>query len=397
MRCGRCGNENADANRFCGMCGAQLAPAPVQAPVLQSVPAMGAPAATPQRVSSPPPAPSTPTPEPRPAANHSDDAPVISGPSFLGLNKPAPSSGRSASLRPSSDHLRSSRNLDYLLEDEEEPKRGFGKLILIVVALALALGFGYLRWKQGGFDWLTGGTKKPSAAQASDGSQPADSGTPAAPAPTTPATTPGSPGADANPAANPAAGSEAANPAPPSGTPSAAPSEPGGAANQAAATQAAANPPAATPAESSETPAKPADTGAASGSESAASAPAGSAATDAFQPKPVRAAKPTPAKPADPVAEAEKFIYGRGVRQDCDRGLRQLKPAAEQANPKAMISLGALYATGVCTPRDLPTAYRWFALALRKQPDNDPLQENLQKIWGQMTPPERQLAIKLSQ
>lgn len=77
--------------------------------------------------------------------------------------------------------------------------------------------------------------------------------------------------------------------------------------------------------------------------------------------------------------------------------MRELKPAAEQANPKAMISLGALYATGVCAPRDLPTAYRWFALALRKLPDNEPLQENLQKIWAQMTQPERQLAVKLTQ
>ena len=100
----------------------------------------------------------------------------------------------------------------------------------------------------------------------------------------------------------------------------------------------------------------------------------------------------------DPVSEAEKYIYGRGgALQDCDHGLRMLRPAADQANPRAMISLGALYTTGVCTPRDLPTAYRWFALALRKQPDNQPLQENLQRLWSQMTQPERQLAIKLSQ
>jgi len=101
--------------------------------------------------------------------------------------------------------------------------------------------------------------------------------------------------------------------------------------------------------------------------------------------------------PFDQVTDAEKYIYGRGERQDCDRGLRMLRPAAEQSNPRAMISLGALYSTGVCTPRDLPTAYRWFALALRKQPDNVPLQENLQRLWAQMTQPERQLAIKLSQ
>jgi TPR repeat protein len=107
--------------------------------------------------------------------------------------------------------------------------------------------------------------------------------------------------------------------------------------------------------------------------------------------------KPTPVKATDPVADAEKYIYGRGVRQDCDRGLHELKPAADQSNSKAMISLGALYATGVCTPRDLPTAYRWFALALRKDPDNDALQQDLQRLWSQMTQPERQLAIKLSQ
>jgi len=85
------------------------------------------------------------------------------------------------------------------------------------------------------------------------------------------------------------------------------------------------------------------------------------------------------------------------VAQDCDRGLRLLKPAAAQANVKAMISLGTLYSSGTCTPRDLPTAYRWYALALHKQPDNQSLQDDLQNLWGKMTQPERQLAIKLSQ
>jgi len=86
-----------------------------------------------------------------------------------------------------------------------------------------------------------------------------------------------------------------------------------------------------------------------------------------------------------------------GVAQDCDRGLKMLRTSAYQSNEKAMISLGALYSTGLCAPRDLPTAYRWFAVALRKEPDNPALQQNLQKLWSQMTRPERQLAIKLSQ
>jgi TPR repeat protein len=95
------------------------------------------------------------------------------------------------------------------------------------------------------------------------------------------------------------------------------------------------------------------------------------------------------------VQEAERYIYGRGVPQDCDHGVRLLK--ADQTDAKAMISLGGLYTTGTCTPRDLPTAYRWFAMALHKDPDNQALQNDLQKLWSQMTQPERQLAIKLSQ
>lgn len=105
----------------------------------------------------------------------------------------------------------------------------------------------------------------------------------------------------------------------------------------------------------------------------------------------VKAAQP------DPVTEAQRYLYGKGVTQNCDRGLRILKPAADAANTKAMIEMGALYSAGLCTPRDLPTAYRWFALALHKDPDNQSVQTDLQKLWGEMTQPERQLAIRLSQ
>jgi hypothetical protein len=113
-------------------------------------------------------------------------------------------------------------------------------------------------------------------------------------------------------------------------------------------------------------------------------------------PKPSAASRPV--APYDPVSEAQKYLYGRGgAPQDCDRGLRLLRPAANQAQPKAMIEMGALYSAGLCTPHDLPTAYRWFALALRKDPENTAVQADLQKLWGEMTPPERQLAIKLTQ
>ena len=77
--------------------------------------------------------------------------------------------------------------------------------------------------------------------------------------------------------------------------------------------------------------------------------------------------------------------------------MRLLKPAANQSNAKAMIEMGALYSAGLCTPHDLPTAYRWFAMALRIDSNNDAVQGDLQKLWGEMTPAERQLAIKLTQ
>ena len=70
---------------------------------------------------------------------------------------------------------------------------------------------------------------------------------------------------------------------------------------------------------------------------------------------------------------------------------------ANQGNPKAMVEMGALYSAGLCAPHDLPTAYRWFAIALRKDPSNQAIQTDLQKLWGEMTQPERQLAIKLTQ
>jgi TPR repeat protein len=153
------------------------------------------------------------------------------------------------------------------------------------------------------------------------------------------------------------------------------------------------------------TPAPPGKTATNSDSEDADSTPAAKADAPeaALAPKksvPARTAKPTPAvvKPdmSNLVTEATQYIYGKGVSQDCDRGLRLLKPAANQSDPRAMIQMGALYSAGLCTPRDLPTAYRWFALALRKEPDNMSVQGDLQKLWGEMTPPERQLAIRLT-
>jgi hypothetical protein len=390
LRCGRCGNENDAATRFCGMCGAAL--------VAEERAAGQAATSSPARARM---------------------EPVITGPSFLGLNTPAPGTERAGmqDRNPEGhrdggrDQLRPSSSVDYLLEDEEEP-RGWGKWILMVVALALAVGFGYLRWKQGGFEWLNGGDKKPAAAttQTPDGGQSgADSGAAAG--------TSANAGGAAPQAGAGAAAAPAASPAE-SGAPQTTASQTSLQTSlQGTPTQSAPTENASAPATASKSADQPSPSQSDAGDSSGAAAGAQPASSDsdespavtaprAVARKPAAAkpsaAKPPAAKPAasksvDSVTEAERYIYGRGVAQDCDRGLRLLKPAAEQSNVKAMISLGALYSTGSCTPRDLPTAYRWFALALHREPDNQALQNDLQKLWSQMTQPERQLAIKLSQ
>jgi len=383
VRCARCGNENPVTNRFCGMCGASLlpTPAPAQAGLLSKPPSAAAPATTPfgeVKASS----------VPRPAAIPPEAAPIISGPSILGLNQPAsPRRGSPLSIDP--DARPTARDLNYLLEDDEQPKGGAGKIILIVIALALAIGFGYLRWRHQALPWLGSHATKPTTAAQS--AEAADSSSAAA---SSPATAPA-------PVASQPAATASLNASDTSG---AAPSSAGPSPGTASLTTSAANP-AGNPTQPGATPAVGAAGGGASSSaataQPSAASTAGPASPDAAS-APTAASQPgsglpRKARAADPVSEAQRYIYGKGVRQDCDRGLHLLKPAADQANPKAMIEMGALYSAGLCTPRDLPTSYRWFALALRKDPNNQSLQADLQKLWGEMTQPERQLAIRLSQ
>ncbi len=404
MRCPRCGNENPATHRFCGMCGTSLLQAAVPAPAGPAAkPPATAPAAVPAASAGPPtgspavPAAVSPAAPAQRVQAAPPAEPVISGPSFLGLNQPAPAARRTNPLSIDPHAGPSSSNLDYLLEDDEEPKRGGGwKFVLLVIALALAGGLGYLRWKNQSVPRLGAGANKPAAAaqssDASDTSSPAPSSSAASPAAvqSQPASAPGgtgaagaSPAAAAPASAAPASASSsvspAANPAATSAQPSSAPdSGAGGAGGAGSAAAQAATP------------------GSAAGNNPN-SAPAAVAARPAPAPRLAKPPAAIPARVTDPVAEAQKYIYGKGMPQDCDRGLRILKPAVDQGNPKAMIEMGALYSAGLCTPRDLPTAYRWFALALRKDPDNASLQADLNKLWGEMTQPERQLAIKLSQ
>lgn len=415
MRCPRCGNENPAENRFCGMCGATLLAPVATAPQPAPTPAAPTPIRTeaaPVRSADPPR-----TPSPAPVTQEDDQpSPSISGPSFLGLGDAAPRRAvqrtrDSLSINPG--HAHGSGNLDYLLEDDDEPKSGAWKYVLIPVALALAVGFGYLRWKDQGFAWLNPSAKKPATStevpDTTTSSSPAPVPESASPAPAaTPSITPDS--------QSPAGGS-AQSPAGSTQPPASGTATPSGAANPAVNPAASGNPAASAPA-SNDTSKSPDATTAPTNSDKAGATPPrkdpsvdktsladnGDDAEDASAQPPAKptakapAPKPRPVVPsADPVTEAQKYLYGRGASQDCDRGLRLLKPSANQGNARAMVEMGALYSAGLCTPHDLPTAYRWFAMALRKEPDNTSVQADLQKLWSEMTQPERQLAIKLSQ
>jgi localization factor PodJL len=95
--------------------------------------------------------------------------------------------------------------------------------------------------------------------------------------------------------------------------------------------------------------------------------------------------------------KAEGYLYGRGAAENCDEAVKYLKAASARSNAKARSAFGTMYATGHCVPRDLPTSYLWFALALRVDPNNQILEKDLNAVWNQMTPPERQLATRMKQ
>jgi TPR repeat protein len=95
--------------------------------------------------------------------------------------------------------------------------------------------------------------------------------------------------------------------------------------------------------------------------------------------------------------KGEAYLYGRGVPKNCDQAVKNLKAASAKSNAKARSAFGTMYATGHCVPRDLPTSYLWFALALRVDPTNQILEKDLSAVWNQMTPPERQMATRMKQ
>jgi TPR repeat protein len=105
-------------------------------------------------------------------------------------------------------------------------------------------------------------------------------------------------------------------------------------------------------------------------------------------PPPIKA-HPKPAPPP-PAAAANP-------QTECDRRMAFLRAGDARGEAGATAQLGTMYMEGRCVGRDLPTAYRFYARALHKDPNNAQIADTIAAIWKQMSPAERQLAIKPQQ
>ena len=345
--CPKCGEDNADNFRFCGMCGAVL-----ERPMSAIAPKVGA-----VRDGSIPVALSIPANPPKAGADRRVDP--ISGPSVLGIGQPS---------------LDSLREKAFSSEDSffepEEPKTGGRKLLLLLLLAAL----GAAAWWTYTNYIAIGESHKQEAVVPNPGTNQPPAEKPATQQPATETKS----AADATPV----------NPAPSAETPS----------------QAAENPPAkanVNPESKPETAVTAEPHAAEKAVKAAAAAKADRRASMRDRKRAALAAKAA-VPPAADTGEAdfrkgEAYLYGRGATENCDQAIKYLKAASGKLHARARSTFGTMYATGHCVPRDLPTSYSWFALALRVDPNNQILEKDLSAVWNQMTPPERQLATRMKQ
>ena len=357
--CPKCGEVNSSNFLFCGMCGTILDPvrrATPAAPPLSPPPprAVERQPALNNPVTPPPPAPPVKPPvAPTPVA--SAPVPSIGGPSLLGLDQANPS--------PNVDAFRDQAFAGLASYGRPQEQRSAGRVLLMIALIAALAGAGWWTYK----NYIAV----------------ADSGKTVATAPvreaiSTPPQDPASKQSEKNAVekddakATPAPAADA----PPENTNAA---------------------PAITP---------PVENPAPVAAKQSAK-PEGEKIQKPIAPAPLPArhevsATRLPAPQATPATDSgdalfrrgEAYLYGRHGTEDCANALKFLKMASDKQHAKARSMMGTMYATGHCVSHDLPSSYRWFALALRVDPNNVILEKDLSAVWNQMTPPERQLATK---
>jgi len=310
LRCSRCRHDNPNHYRYCGICGTPL----------EHVDDDRAPAEAPG------PAPSS--------------RPLVSGPSFLGLNaEPA--------------------NPSYLLDEEESRSHRGLWVVLVLLVIAVLVGLQYrseLRARAGQLYAAAWARFRYQQLPAQNQPVPAGPGT-----------------------AQPSAQEPTAVTPPPQGPAPA--SQPGAAPTPEVKTES--QPPESQP----------------SASQASQSNPAGAksdegdldtTAEDSKTAVSAARARPAAAATSDPMlVEAQRYLHGQGVPRNCAQGLIYLRQALKKPNPAARSQMGALYATGHCVPLDRAAAYRWFTSALELDPNNVWLARERDRLYGEMSSAER--------
>jgi len=351
--CPKCGEDNSDNFRFCGMCGTVLeARRPAGTPVLKPPSTV-----SPRTMTAPEPLPPNVAEHASNAPN--EQAPPISGPSMLGLDRSGAS--RPNTNQPSADILPDNSFSGFnLFLEPERPKTGGRRILLLVVLLAALGGAGW--WTYTNYLGVTG-SQKPAAQEA----PPTDTGSSPAAAPSSAVPEGPSANASVGPDSSRKAGGAEAQPVPLDKT------------EDKPLTPAPVTPPAAPPKVAPQDKMKMAAKHAPSPSLRQTPKVAATAAADTGD---------------GDFRKGEAALYGRGVPENCDQAMKYLKAASAKSNAKARSAFGTMYATGHCVARDLPTSYVWFKMALQVDPNNQILEKDLTAVWNQMTPPERQMATR---
>ena len=317
--CPNCGEDNSSNFKFCGMCGTSLEERrPLGAPRVVSA----SDAARSIR---------TETEARTPARTPVTAEPVLptTGPSFLGLSEPY-DGGDNRSAGGNGSREQSFFGSETFFEPEESS--GGARRIFVLLVLLAALGAGGW-WAYSHYNKIGAGVATSSQVPAN---KPDNSET--------------------------AANSAASNPAPasaPAAKSSETSSSSDGNASQPGATTAAPSaqaPVQTTPAPKVEEKATPTPPPVAKPAEPSARAQhVVSARHDA------RAAKSAPARPASATSvdkgdaefrRGEAYLYGRGVPENCDQAVKNLKAASAKQNAQARSAFGTMYATGHCVPRE---------------------------------------------
>jgi hypothetical protein len=87
--------------------------------------------------------------------------------------------------------------------------------------------------------------------------------------------------------------------------------------------------------------------------------------------------------------QADKYIQGRGVRQNCSAGVNLLRQGVNTGNPAASVKLGALYWSGTCVTQSKVTAYQWFSRAHSLEPQNRWVERSRNSLWASMSSEEK--------